>query len=210
MSSGIRHGLIFNQYLLFVCVDQLNRLLGNVGIGCHIASGAMNNFSYAYDLALVAPTASALSLLTSICDDCAEENYIKFNATKFICVCILSLRSGIGKLLNAYFSGNARGYVNTFWYTGDIICSDFNDGEDIRREIRGLCMRGKLVLRRYKLSKVKARCFLLKRICFQCTTLICGVVIEFATIKFLECFWVTHRRTAPELYLLTIKCAHLT
>ena len=140
----------------------MNQLLGKAGVGCHVAGKAMNNYSYADDLALVAPTAHALNILMSICDRFARENYIKFSATKSVCMCVLPRGCGIEKLPNVYLSGNVLVYVDSFKYLGHIICSDFSDDEDIKREIRGICMRGNLLVRKYKFCSVKIKCFLFK------------------------------------------------
>ena len=167
MSNGIRQGSILSRYLFNVYVDELNHLLSNAGIGCHNAGKTMNNFSYADDLALIAPTASSLNVLLGICDKFAEDNYIKFNTTKSVCMCVLPQRSAIEKLPNVYLSGNVLAYVNSFKYLGHIICRDFTDDEDIRREIRGFCMRGNLIVRKYKFCSVKVRCFLFKTFCYS-------------------------------------------
>jgi len=167
MSNSIRQGSILSPYLFNVYVDDLNLLLSNAGVGCRIAGRTMNNFSYADDLALLAPTASSLNVLLSLCDEFADKNYIKFNTTKSVCMCVLPQQSAIGKLPNIYLSGNVLAYVSSFKYLGHIICSDFTDDEDIRREIRGFCMRGNLLVRKYKFCSVKVRCFLFKTFCYS-------------------------------------------
>ena len=90
---------MFNVY-----VDELNFLLGKAGVGCHIAGNAANNFSYADDLALVAPTARALNQLIAFCESFSVVNYIKYSTSKTVCMCIVLRRSDIVKLLNIYLA----------------------------------------------------------------------------------------------------------
>ena len=58
MKNGIRQGSILSPHLFNVYVDGLNHSLNGSRIGCHIANEAMNNFSYADDLVLLAPSTS--------------------------------------------------------------------------------------------------------------------------------------------------------
>ena len=61
MHNGIRQGSVLSPHLFSLYVDELNVMLNSSGVGCHIAGVAANNFSYADDLALVCPSAAALS-----------------------------------------------------------------------------------------------------------------------------------------------------
>ena len=58
--NGLRQGSILSPYLFNVYVDQLNIILAKSGIGCHVADKAFNNFSYADDLVVLAPSARGL------------------------------------------------------------------------------------------------------------------------------------------------------
>ena len=49
-----------------------------------IAGVPLNNFSYADDLALVAPSAGGLNQLLKICDRIALEDYIIYSSTKSV------------------------------------------------------------------------------------------------------------------------------
>ena len=59
-SNGIRQGSIIIPYLFKVYVDDLNKMLSNSGLGCYIGEKPSNNFSYADDIPLLAPSASGL------------------------------------------------------------------------------------------------------------------------------------------------------
>ena len=100
MKNGIRQGSLISPYLFNVYVDELNFFLANSGGGCHIAGKAAKDFSYADDLALVAPTARALNQLNAICESFSVVNYVKYITSKTVCMCILPQRSGIVKLPN--------------------------------------------------------------------------------------------------------------
>ena len=72
MSNGIRQGLTLSPFLFNVYIDELNYRLSRSKIGCHIAGEPANNFGYADDLAIIAPSVKALNALLNICDDFAR------------------------------------------------------------------------------------------------------------------------------------------
>ena len=88
MSDGIRQGSIISPYLFKIYVDDLIRRLSCSRVGCHIGGESLNNFSYADDLAILAPSAGALNCLLQICTAFAEENLIKYNPTKTVVMLI--------------------------------------------------------------------------------------------------------------------------
>ena len=61
MKNGIRQCSVISPYLFNVCVDDLNVRLSAAKVGCHIANQTANNFSYADDMALVAPSALTIN-----------------------------------------------------------------------------------------------------------------------------------------------------
>ena len=63
--------------------------LSKSGVGCFIGKNFVGALAYADDIVLVAPTASVLRKLLSICGDYASEYCIFFNATKLKCVIVL-------------------------------------------------------------------------------------------------------------------------
>ena len=63
MKNGIRQGSILSPHLFSIYVDELNYMLNRSGVGCHVANTPMNNLSYADDLVIISPSASALNEL---------------------------------------------------------------------------------------------------------------------------------------------------
>ena len=57
-------------------------------VGCRIGAVSHKNLSYADDMVLIAPTASALQLLIDECQQYAEEHDIVYNTSKTECMVI--------------------------------------------------------------------------------------------------------------------------
>ena len=76
MKNGIRQGSVISPYIFNVYISDLNYMLSNSKVGCHVANKCMNSFSYADDLALVAPSAHSMNELLALCDKFASENHI--------------------------------------------------------------------------------------------------------------------------------------
>ena len=95
MSNGLRQGSVLFPKFYCIYSDKLNKKLNESGIGCYIKGVAMNNFSYADDLVLLCPCATALNELLLICSEFAERNYMTFNTIKMECMYIDSRESKI-------------------------------------------------------------------------------------------------------------------
>ena len=65
--NGVRQGGILSLYLFCIYVDELNKMLYNVHVGCLVGTMLVNHLMYADDLVLLSPSAAGLSILLSIC-----------------------------------------------------------------------------------------------------------------------------------------------
>ena len=167
MSNGIRQGSILSPYLFNVYVDDLNIKLNETKVGCYVSNRPVNNFSYADDLALIAPSATALNQLLKTCELFARENYIIFSTTKSVCMSILPKCSTVTRLPSIYLENSKLTYVENFNYLGHTINSKFSDDEDIRKETRKLCVQGNTIIRKFKFCNVDAKCCLFKSFCYS-------------------------------------------
>ena len=173
MGNGIRQGSVLSPYLFNVYVDGLNRNLSSAGVGCHIAGTPLNNFSYADDLAIVAPSATAMNELLGICDKFAADNHIVYNTTKSVSMVILPPRMKFETVPNLYLNNCILNFVDKFKYLGYILNKEFTDDDDIRRERQRLCIRGNMLIRAYNFCSLEVKYFLFKTYMysFYCSSL---------------------------------------
>ena len=82
VTSGVRQGGILSPRIFVVYVDDLLRALRESGVGCHILGQFVAAIMYADDLALLAPTRSALQRLLNICQTYGTEWCITYNSSK--------------------------------------------------------------------------------------------------------------------------------
>ena len=83
--NGVKQGGVSSPVLFCLYIDDLLLTLSKSGVGCFIGKNFVGALAYADDIILVAPTASALHKLLSICGDYASEYCISFNAAKSKC-----------------------------------------------------------------------------------------------------------------------------
>ena len=78
--NGVTHGgVISPSLLLYMYIDQLFQQLG---LGCHVGMTYAGAYSYADDIALVAPSIYYLKEMVNICKQFAHEYHIIFNTSK--------------------------------------------------------------------------------------------------------------------------------
>ena len=92
MGNGIRQWSFISSYLFNVYVDQLNVRLNETKFGCQVVGTPTNNFAYADDITLLAPTARALNSLLNVCEVFVKVNYMMFNTVKLECIFSPALR----------------------------------------------------------------------------------------------------------------------
>ena len=78
VSNGVRQGGVLSPYLFVVYVDGLLEELSNGGVGCYWGSSFVGALAYADDVLLLAPFASALRCMLSICG--TSHHGLVFNA----------------------------------------------------------------------------------------------------------------------------------
>ena len=167
MNNGIRQGSILSPHLFNVYVDVLNHDLNKSRVGCHIANDPMNNFSYADDLVLVAPSVTALNDLLKICDRFAKDNYVIFSTAKTVCMRILPKGIKLNNCPSVYLGDERLEFVDTFDYLGHTISIDFNDDMDMKKEMRKLCYRGNSLVRKFRFCSDDVKCTLFRSFCYS-------------------------------------------
>ena len=171
MTNGIRQGSLISPYLFNVYIDDLNLKIAKSKLGCHIAGKAVNNFAYADDLALIAPTARALNDMLKICDKFADNHDVIFSTSKSVAMFLSSKRSKTAsELPNIYLSNQKLDYVSNFRYLGHYITTDFRDDTDIQRELKSLYTRGNIIVRKFGFLTTDVKCTLFKSFCYPLYT----------------------------------------
>ena len=82
VSNGVRQGSVLSPVLFAIYLDGLLDELSDSGVGCYwrwLFAGAI---CYADDVVLLAPCASALLIMLTICDTYAKSHGLLFNTAK--------------------------------------------------------------------------------------------------------------------------------
>ena len=126
----------------------------------------MNNFSYADDLVLFCPCASALNDLLLICSAFALKSYIVFNIKKTECMCICPKGMKLTTLPDICLDQSKIEYVNQFKYLGHILDTSFTDDNDMSKELRNLYARGNMLTKQFRSLDNVVKIQLFKTYCY--------------------------------------------
>ena len=123
--NGVKQGGVLSPVLFCVYIDGLLIALSRAGVGCFLGSNFVGALAYADDIVLLAPTASALRIMLSICDNYAKDYSISFNADKSKCLVVLpSNRRFLNDLVKQctfYVGDHPIEYVDSFVHLGHIL-----------------------------------------------------------------------------------------
>ena len=124
VTSGVRQGGILSPRLFVVYVDDLIIALRQSGIGCHIVNQFIAAIMYADDLALLAPTRSALQNLLDICQAYGQKLCITYNPLKTTVMLFGKPLDSVAPNLN----GSPISFVSECKYLGVTVTKGSNGG----------------------------------------------------------------------------------
>ena len=145
-SNGVRQGGVLSPILFTLYIDELLTRLSRLGIGCYSGHRFAGSLGYADDIALLAPSPSALRILLSECEKFAEEYDLILNAAKTQLICFrsdkkISLPDGV-----FCFLGHPLGFNNSIVHLGHTLLFNLDDADDISRVASDLCRKSNYLL----------------------------------------------------------------
>ena len=145
VSNGVRQGGVLSPVLFTVYLDELLQRLSHLDIGCHIGHHYVGSVCYADDIALLAPSHSALRILLRECESFAADYNLLFNAAKTQLICFRSSIKvkGSGKFI---FSGHHLEFSDTVTHLGHVLHCTLDDSVDIKRSTLEMCKKANIVL----------------------------------------------------------------
>ena len=81
-SNGVRQGGILSPRLFTLYIDDLSYVLRAINVGCFIDNASTNNYVYADDMCLLAPSAGGLQKLIDANSKYGNEHDILYNPIK--------------------------------------------------------------------------------------------------------------------------------
>ena len=189
VTNGIRQGGLISPILYNVYTDELNDMLKQSNLGCHVAGVCVNHISYADDMVLLAPSAKALQALLNICSDFANLNDIVYNSTKTVCMTFRP-RSFRGlRVMKFQLNGNELDFVKEVKYLGHIIHETLNDEGDIRNQWKKFNTVGNVIIRKFSSCSDHVKRTLFRA---HCSAIYCGSLWTNFTVAGLRRLKVCH------------------
>ena len=142
VSNGVRQGGVLSPVLFSVYVDGLLCKLRDSGVGCHLGCEFVGSVCYADDLALLAPSPSALRI---ICENFARDHGLRFNAAKTQLIRFSKLPSPTYNEV-FHFCGTNLKFSKEVTHLGHILSENLDDSADIIRETRHLLRKANYTL----------------------------------------------------------------
>ena len=144
ISNGVRQGGVLSPILFTVYIDELLQQLKQLGVGCFWKHHFIGAVCYADDIALLAPSPSALRLMLKTCTLFAESHSLLFNAKKTQLIKFSCCRTDDSVELT--FCGDKLQLNKSVVHLGHILSSDLSDDWDIIAKRKDLCKKTNCML----------------------------------------------------------------
>ena len=145
VSNGVRQGGVWSPILFTIYIGDLLIDLQKTGVGCHWKHHFAEAVCYADDIALLAPSPSALCLMLDKCTSFAESHSLVFNAGK---TQLIKFHRGTSSVDQVHFSflGQRLQLNSSVRHLGHVLSSDLLDNEDIISIKKDLCRKANHIL----------------------------------------------------------------
>ena len=146
VTNGVRQGGVLSPILFTVYVDDLLKELEENGVGCfwsHYFAGAM---CYADDIALLAPSPSALRQMLTTCSSFATSHSLLFNANKTQLIRFSRHPMASSSTPVLFFNTLELKLTRSVTHLGHILTQDLSDNEDITSCQKDLCRKANCML----------------------------------------------------------------
>ena len=216
VSNGVRQGSVLSPVLFSVYLDSLLDRLADSSVGCYWGHQFAGALCYADDLVLLAPTASALRQMLSICDSYATSHGLVFNAKKTQLICFHSRQTEC-PLAVIRFNGIVLQYQDQVSHLGHILTHNLDDKPDILRAIKDLHRKANCVLYKFGAVDPFVKSYLLKSYClslYGCPLWSLSSpsikLIEIALNKLLRRVWNLPHHSHSGIVHCTAKISHVS
>ena len=119
-------GVFFLPSCLLSIIDGLLNDLNSCGVGCYWGCSFAGAFSYADDVVLLAPCASAMRIMLEVCRSFAVSHELEFNASKTQLICFYA--PSVAPITpSIYFNSTLLSYSNQVIHLGHILTNNLND-----------------------------------------------------------------------------------
>jgi len=120
-------------------MNCLGELLDNAGIGCRLGNNYCNNFWYADDLCLVAPSRRALQRLIDICLTYVQNHNIAFNCKKTVYMKFSAKGKASLMTPDILLDNYVLDWINEFNYLGYTISNNKNcDDLEVKKRTKNM------------------------------------------------------------------------
>jgi len=167
-THGVCQGGVLSPIMFTVYLDDLLADLENSGVGCFWNQHFVGAVCYADDVALLAPSPSALRHLLHICTEFAKSHSLVFNAAKTQLICF-SQKPCTANLdrVNLVFLDSALTFNSSVTHLGHILRSDLLDDDDIVAVTRDMCRKANCILHTFSCCDPVVKTNLLRSFCLS-------------------------------------------
>ena len=164
--NGVKQGGIISPVLFTLYADMLLEALRKCGQGCHIGRTFTGAVAYADDIALMAPTRTALTSMLSIASRAGQQLCIKFNAGKCQLVKFSPSQSSVTNELPIEFNGQLIPFSDGAIHLGHYVGLNMRS-EAVDRTTRDFYSRFNLIMAKFSHCNVRVKYRLMKSHCMS-------------------------------------------
>ena len=166
VSNRVCQGGVLSPILFTVYIDDLLLELEKQGFGCYWNHHFAGAVCYADDVALIAPSASALRLMLRVCTQFTSTHSLIFNASKTQLIKFFRTSSGCDSTMFS-FCGERLEYSKSVTHLGHILSSDLSDDLDVIAVRQGMCRKANHMLTIFRSCDTNTKTKLMQSFCLS-------------------------------------------